>query len=184
MDTNAVVEAPIELGLSEDGSQSHGDQSEVSGESEVLLRLNEVDLGFLSEMPDYEDQSGSEVAEEDQDPGAVACACSSCQVEDATERCEHESKDVCKRCVQTCPCGLRCCVRCFYKHKQQCPEEKQILKITSNIFELQTESELQVEELLQHPQRYALDSVNNSPTVFVTDVESDENNQNSNSSHE
>ena len=59
-------------------------------------------------MPDYEDQSGSEVAEEDQDPGAVTCACSSCQVEDATERCEHESKDVCKPCVQTCPCGLRC----------------------------------------------------------------------------
>ena len=83
LDTNAFVGAPIELSSSEDGSQSHGDQSEVSGEPEVLLRMNEVDLGSLSEMPDYEDQSGSEMAEEDQDPGAMACACSSCQVEEA-----------------------------------------------------------------------------------------------------
>ena len=153
MDTNAFVEAPIEPSSSEDGIRSHVDQSEVSDESEVLLRMNEVDLGFSTEMPDYDEQSGSEAAEEDQDPGAMTCACSSCQVEDATERCENESKDVCPRCVLTCPCGLKFCVRCFYKHRQQCPEETQILKIPSNIFELHAESELQVEELLQHRQR-------------------------------
>ena len=118
--------------------------------------MNEIDLGFLSEMPYYDDQSGSEVAVEDQDPRAVACICSSCQVETAMERCENEDRDVCSHCVQTCSCGLRCCVRCFYKHKQQCPEENQFLKIPSDIFELQFEAEQQIEDLLQQRLSYVL----------------------------
>ena len=93
------MEAPIDLESSEAGSQSNGDQSDSAGEPEVLLPMNEADLGFLSEMPFYEDQSGAEVAEEDRDPGAVACACSSCQVETAIARCENEDRDVCAHCV-------------------------------------------------------------------------------------
>ena len=118
------MEAPIDLESSEAGSQSNGDQSDSAGEPEVLLPMNEADLGFLSEMPFYEDQSGAEVAEEDRDPGAVACACSSCQVETAIARCENEDRDVCSHCVQTCPCGLKYCIRGFYKHRQQFPGEK------------------------------------------------------------
>ena len=65
-------------------------------------------------------------------------------------------------------------VRCFYKHRQQCPEEKQILRIPSDIFELQLESEQQTEDLLQQRIRYALDPLNNNPTVFAISVADDE----------
>ena len=125
--------------------------------------MNEYDLGFLSEMPFLEEASRSEVAVEDQDLGAVACACSSCQVETATRRCEHEDRDVCVNCVQTCACGLTCCVRCFYQHKQRCPEENKFLKIPTNIFELQLEAEQQTEDLLQQRLACALDPANKTP---------------------
>ena len=52
---------------------------------------------------------------------------------------------------------------------------KQIFNIPNDIFELQLESELQTEELLQHRMRYPLDPLNNSPTVFAMNVADDEN---------
>ena len=173
-DNVAIVEALIDCDSREGCSYSHGDQSESAGETEALIPMNEVDLGFLSEMPYYDDQSGSEVAVEDQDPGTVACACSSCQVETAIERCENEDRDVCSHCVQTCSCGLRCCVRCFYKPKQQCLEENQVLKVPSDIFELQLEAEQQIDDLLQQRLNSALDPANNTRMMCAMSVADDD----------
>ena len=99
--------------MSDDGSSSIKSQSTKADECDAWLPMDKYVLGFLSDMPLYEEDSRSEVSVEDQDPGPVACACSSCQVETASKRCDHEDKEICANCAQTCACGLTCCVRSF-----------------------------------------------------------------------
>ena len=94
---------------------------------------------------------------EDQDPGPVVCACVNCQVESASRRCEHEGGEIYTNCVQTCSCGLTCCVTCFYKHIQQCQP------FCKNMIELQYEAELQEEEIFQARIACALDPLNKTP---------------------
>ena len=106
--------------LCDDGNSSVNGQKADEAEIESWLPMDQYDLGFWTDMPPHEEDSGSEVVVEDQDPGPVGCSCASCQVESVSRRCEPEGKEVCKQCVGNCDCGGTSCVRCFYKHGQQC----------------------------------------------------------------
>ena len=88
-DNHTFVEAPLCSGLSDDGSCSINSQPSNEAEDDSWLPMNQYDLGFWTDMLLYEEDSGSEVVVEDQDPGHVGCSCASCQVESASRRRER-----------------------------------------------------------------------------------------------
>ena len=70
-DNSAFVEAPIHTELSDDGSSSVNSQPIKADECDAWLPMDTYDLGFLSEMPFYEEDARSEVAVEDPGPWAL-----------------------------------------------------------------------------------------------------------------
>ena len=101
-DNHAFVETPFCSGLSDDVSSSINSQQVDEAEGESWLTMDKYDLGFWIDMTPFEEDSGSEVVIEDQDPGPMGCSCASCQVESASRRCEHEGEEVCSQCVVNC----------------------------------------------------------------------------------
>ena len=89
LDNSACVEAPTGADSSDDGSSCVGGQPHQAGGCDAWLPMNEYDLVSIRNAV-YEEDSRREVTIEDQESWAVACACSSCQVETATKRCQHE----------------------------------------------------------------------------------------------